>query len=177
SPGRLAATVRNVVFVNDVARQPAMFGHGESLPLGPSTYLAAPLSASCRSDPDARPLRAHQAGMIHEWSELAAELDGMPGAQVYLVVHAFHAELHSLVGGAASEVVLQMYFHPLHYISPQLRITFGSRPKGELAVRVIPCPEQMYRGLCRVLVSRPWRGPAQAAESCVRHVRMSARMA
>jgi hypothetical protein len=69
--------------------------------------------------------------MLHKWSKLAAELAGMPVAQIDLVVHAVHAKLHGLVGRAASQVVLKMYFDPLHLLSPELRIRSGSQPKAE----------------------------------------------
>jgi hypothetical protein len=98
--------VRNVVFVNDVAGQPAVLSHGKSLPLGPGAYHPAALPASCRSGPDPRPLRAHAARVFHEGSQLTAELGSMAGAQVYLVFQAIQAELHRLVGGAASEIIL-----------------------------------------------------------------------
>jgi hypothetical protein len=98
--------MRNVVFVNDAAGQSAVLGDGKSLPLGPGPYLPAALPASGRSGPGMRPLRAYPACMFHKWSKLAAEFGGMPRAQVYFVVHAVQAELHRLVGWAASEIIL-----------------------------------------------------------------------
>jgi hypothetical protein len=53
--------------------------------------------------------------MFHKWSELAAELAGVAGAQVYFVVHPVQAEPHGLVCRAASQIILQMHFDPLHY--------------------------------------------------------------
>jgi hypothetical protein len=79
---RLAVAVRDLKFVNDIARQPAMFGHSEPLPLGPGTYLPAALAARRRSGPCPLPLRAHLARMFHKLSKLAPELAGMPGTQV-----------------------------------------------------------------------------------------------
>jgi hypothetical protein len=129
SPSRLLAALSKFVFLNDVRRQAAMLGHGEPLPFGPGTYLAAPLPARCRSGPRARPLRAHHACMFHELSKLAAELAGMPGAQIDLVVHAVHAKLHGLVGRAASQIVLKMYFDPLHYFPPNCALRQAADPK------------------------------------------------
>lgn len=126
---RLAAAVCQVVFVNDVARQPAMLGHGESLLLSPRTYVPAPLPARCRPGPGARPLRPHQARMFHKRSKLAAELGRMPGAQIYLVLRAIQAELHGLVGGAASQVILKMHFDPLHYLPPNCGLCLAPEPE------------------------------------------------
>jgi hypothetical protein len=111
---RLAAAVRDLEFVNDVPWQPTMFGHSKPLPLGPGTYLPAALPARCRSGPRSLPLRAHRARMFHKRSKLAPELAGMPGAQVYFVLVPVQAEPHGLVGRAASQVILQMHFDPLH---------------------------------------------------------------
>jgi len=63
--------------------------------------------------------------MLHKRSKLAAELAGMPGIQVYLVLGAVQTEPHGLIGGTASEIILQMHFEPLHYIplSCELRST------------------------------------------------------
>jgi len=77
---RLAAAVRDLKFVDDIAGQPAMFGNSEPLPLGPRTYLPAALAARCRSGPRPLPRRARQARMLHKRSKLAPELAGMPGA-------------------------------------------------------------------------------------------------
>jgi hypothetical protein len=124
--------MRKVVLVNDIARQPAMVSHGESLLLSPGAYLAASLPARCRPGSGARP-RKQQARMLDKRCKLAAELGRMPGAQIYLVEHAVQAEPHGLVGRAASQVILKMHFDPLHS-SPELRIVSGARPRGELAV-------------------------------------------
>jgi hypothetical protein len=129
SPGRLVAAVSKLVFANDVGRQAAMLGHGESLPFGPGTYVAAPFPARCRSSPGAPPLRVNHACVIHKRSELTAELGGMPGAQIDLVVHAVHAKLHGLVRRAASQVVLKMYFDPLHYFPPNCALRLTTDPK------------------------------------------------
>jgi hypothetical protein len=110
--------VGKFVFLNDVRRQTAVFGHREALPFGPGTNLAAPLPARRRSCPGVRPLLEHDACMFHKWSKQAAELVGMPGAQIELVLPAVHAKLHGLVGRAASQVVLKMHFDPLHYYPP-----------------------------------------------------------
>jgi hypothetical protein len=48
--------------------------------------------------------------MLHKRSKLAAELDGMPGIQVYLVLGAVQTEPHRLIGGTASEIILEMHF-------------------------------------------------------------------
>jgi len=127
-----------------------MFGHGESLPFGPGTYVAAAFPARCRSSPRARPLRVRRACMLHKRSKLAAELAGMPVAQIDLVLRAVHAKLHGLVGRAASQVVLKMYFDPLHYFPPNCALGLAADPRLSQHFRVIPFPEQMYRGLCRV---------------------------
>jgi len=91
--------------------------------------------------------------MFHKWSDLAAELVGMPGVQVDLVFRAVHAKLHGLVGRAASQVVLKMYFDPLHYFPPNCALRLAADPKLSWHANVIPFPEQMYRGLCPVLIS------------------------
>lgn len=106
-----------------------MLSHGESLPLGPGPYLPAALPASCRSGPDPRLLRAHPACMFHKGSKLAAELVGVPGAQIYLVVQAVQAEPHRLVGGAASQIILQAYFDPLHCIPPRNGLPMPAGPE------------------------------------------------
>jgi hypothetical protein len=103
---RLATAVRDLKFVNDIAGQPAVFGHIEPLSLGPGTYLPAALAARCRSGPRPLPLRANLARMFHKLSKLAPELAGMPGTQVKLVLHPVQAEPHGLVGWAASQVIL-----------------------------------------------------------------------
>lgn len=118
-----------VVFVNDVRRQAAMFGHVESLPFGPGTYVAAPFPARCRSSPGAPPLRVHHSRMFHKWSKQAAELVGMPVAQIDLVLRAIHAKLHGLVGRAASQVVLKMHFDPLHYFPPNCALRLAANTK------------------------------------------------
>jgi hypothetical protein len=92
----------------------------------------------------------HHACMFHKWSKLAAELAGMPVAQIDLVLRAVHAKLHGLVGRAASQVVLKMYFDPLHYFPPNCALGLAADPKLSQHSMVIPFPEQMYRGLCRV---------------------------
>ena len=120
--------MRNVVFLNDVVWQSAMLSHGESLSLGPGTNLPAALPASCRSGPGARPLGANPACTFHKGSEQTAELGGMPGAQVHLVVHAIQAELHRLVGGTASEIIFQAYFDPLHYFPPKYVLPLPAGP-------------------------------------------------
>jgi hypothetical protein len=56
--------------------------------------------------------------MFDKSSKQAAELGGMPVAQIDLVVRAVQAKLHGLVGRAASQVVLKVYFDPLHYFPP-----------------------------------------------------------
>jgi hypothetical protein len=131
----LLAAVGKFEFLNDVRRQTAVFGHGEPLPFGPGTNLAAPLPARRRSCPGARPLSVHHARMFHKWSKLAAELAGMPGAQIDLVLRAVHAKLHGLVGRAASQVVLKMHFDPLHYLPPNCVLRLAADPKAELALR------------------------------------------
>lgn len=130
-----------------------MFSHGETLPLGPGTNLAAPLAAGRRSCPGARPLLEHHACMFHKWSKQAAELAGMPGAQIDLVLPAVHAKFHGLVGRAASQVVLKMHFDPLHYFPPNCALRVAADPKAELALqrhslprtdvsRTVPRPSQ-----------------------------------
>jgi hypothetical protein len=118
-----------VVLANDVGWQAAMFGYGESLPFGPGTYLAAPFPACCRSSPRSRPLRLRRTGVLHKRSKLAAELGGMPVAQIDLVLCAVHAKLHGLVGWAASQVVLKMYFDPLHYFPPNCALGLAADPE------------------------------------------------
>jgi len=130
-----------------------MFGDGVALPLGPRTYLAAPLPARCSPGPGPRPLRVNHAGMLDKWSKQAAELGGMPDAQIDLVVHAVHAKLHGLVGRAPSQVVLKMHFDPLHYLPPNCASCLAADPKLSNHSNVIPFPEQMYRGLCGVLAA------------------------
>ena len=153
SPGRLLASVGKFVFLNDVRRQAAMFGHREPLPFGPGTNLAAPLPARRRSCPGARPLLEHHARMFHKGSKQAAELAGMPRTQIDLILRAVHAELHGLVGRAASQVVLKMHFDPLHYFPPNCALRLAADPKAELALRrhslpatdvsrTVPCPSQ-----------------------------------
>jgi hypothetical protein len=129
SLGSLVAAVGTVVFVNDIARQPPVFGYRESLPLRPGTYVATSLPACRGSDPASRPVRVDQPGMFHERCNLAPELDSMPGAQVDLVVPAVQPELHSLIRRTASQVVLQAHFHPLHHNPPscRLRLAAGQR--------------------------------------------------
>jgi hypothetical protein len=81
--GGLTTTVGEFVFGNDVARQPAMLGHRESLPLGPLAYVPAPLPASRRPYPGGMgPLRPRQARVFHELSKLPPELTCVPGAQI-----------------------------------------------------------------------------------------------
>jgi len=150
SPARLVAAVSQVVFVNDVGWQSTVFGYGESLPFGPGTDLAAPFPARRRSSPRTRPLRLRRTCMLHERSKLAAQLGGMPVAQIDLVVRAVHAKLHGLVGRAASQVVLKMYFDPLHYFPPNCALGLAADPKLSWHSTVIPLPEQMYRRLCWV---------------------------
>lgn len=96
----------NVVFVNDIAGQSAVLRDGKSLLFRPGTYFPAAFTARSRSGPSTRPLGARPACMVHKRGKQSAELHGMPGAQVYLVVHAIEAELHRLVGGTASEIIL-----------------------------------------------------------------------
>ncbi len=95
-----------------------MVRHGETPLLSPGTYVAAPLPARRRPDPGTGQLAVRLAGMIHERGKQPAELGRMPRAQVDLVVGAVHAEPDGLVRRAASEIVLQKYFDPLHYFPP-----------------------------------------------------------
>lgn len=95
-----------------------MVRHGETLLLGPGTYVAAPLPARRRPDPSAGELALRLACMVHEWGEQPTELGRMPHAQVDLIVCAVNAEPDGLVRGAAGEIVLQKYFDPLHYLPP-----------------------------------------------------------
>jgi hypothetical protein len=138
--------MRKVVFVNDIARQPAMVSHGESLPLSPGAYLAASLPARCRPGSGARP-RKQQARMLDKRCKLAAELGRMPRAQIYLVEHPVQAEPHGLVGRAASQVILKMHFDPLHYLPPNCGLCLAPDPEVSWQLKVIPFREQMYRGL------------------------------
>jgi len=53
----------------------------------------------------------------------------MPSAQIDLVLQAVQAKLHGLVGRAASQVVLKMYFDPLHYFPPNYALRLRADPK------------------------------------------------
>ena len=135
-----------------------MFGHGEPLPFGPGTNLAAPLPARCRSCPRARPLQVHHTCMFHKWSKLAAELSGVPRTQIDLILRAVHAELHGLVGRAASQVVLKMHFDPLHYFPPNCVLRLAADPIAELALR--------RHSLPRTDVSRTVLCPSRRPRCC-----------
>ena len=60
----------------------------------------------------------HQPGTFHEGCEPVAEVRGMPRVQVELVGSAIDTELHGLIGRAAGEIVLQLYFDLLHCFPP-----------------------------------------------------------
>ncbi|HEY3585891.1 MAG TPA: hypothetical protein VGK85_02010 [Myxococcaceae bacterium] len=57
--------------------------------------------------------------MLKKARDLPAKLGGMPGVEVNLVSAAIDAEPDCLVSWAASEVILQPYIDPLHYIPPR----------------------------------------------------------
>jgi hypothetical protein len=48
-----------------------------------------------------------------------AQVGGMPCVQVQLVGSAIDAELHGLIGRAAREIVLELYFELLHRFPPR----------------------------------------------------------
>lgn len=66
--------------------------------------------------------RADQARVLEKTRELPAKVGGMPGVEVNLVRAAIDAELDCLVGWAASQVILQSYIDPLHYVPPTCRV-------------------------------------------------------
>jgi hypothetical protein len=71
---------------------------------------------------------------LEETCELLAKVGSMPRVEINLVGAAIDAELHRLIGWAASQVVLQPYIDPLHY-APRCEVS-AARPG--LRLHVIP---------------------------------------
>jgi hypothetical protein len=131
-PGPLGSLVswlvRAVIFVNDVARQPPVFGDGESLLLGPGAYLAAALATRCRSHPRMRPAAQDQTRMFHKRRKLTAEFARVPVIQVELIVPAIDPEPNGLVRRSARQVIFKAHFNPLHHNPPSYRLRLPAGP-------------------------------------------------
>jgi hypothetical protein len=107
--------------VDDAARQASVLRDGEAMLLGPGAYLATALPGGCRPDCASRP-RAGRPGVFDETRQLPAELGRVLRVQIDGVRLAVYAEFHGLVGWAASQIVFQLHFDPLHCIPPSCRL-------------------------------------------------------
>jgi hypothetical protein len=124
--GRLIAVVGLLVALDDVVGETAVGGYRQALMLCPQTDPSTAFAAG--GCPGSSPLtvRTGQPGMVEIRRQLVAELIGMLGAEVNLVVPAFVAEVDRLVGWAACQVIFKSDIDPLHGSPFEVRITLAA---------------------------------------------------